>query len=61
MGKLTVGLALLIAIQLSLSAGNAWHTGFFLTPPAEKIKIQEKSPSKKLKEKTQLLGGLSLS
>ena len=34
--------------------------GFFLTPPAEKTKTQGQNSSKKLKEKTQPLGGLSL-
>ena len=33
---------------------------FFLTPPAEKTKTQGQNSSKKLKEKTQPLGGLSL-
>ena len=34
--------------------------GFFLTPPAEKTKTQGQNSSKKLKQKTQPLGGLSL-
>ena len=33
---------------------------FFLTPPAEKTKTQGQNSSKKLKKKTQPLGGLSL-
>ena len=37
-----------------------FSTGFFLTPPAEKTKTQGQNSSKKLKEKTQPLGGLSL-
>ena len=36
------------------------NTGFFLSPPAEKTKTQEQNSSKKLKKKTQPLGGLSL-
>ena len=36
------------------------NSGFFLTPPAEKTKTQGQNSSKKLKEKTQPLGGLSL-
>ena len=43
MGKLTVGLALLIAIKSSLSAGNAWHTGFFLYWPPNKLKLKNKA------------------
>ena len=35
-------------------------SGFFLTPPAEKTKTQGQNSSKKLKKKTQPLGGLSL-
>ena len=35
-------------------------TGFFLTPAAEKTKTQGQNSSKKLKEKTQPLGGRSL-
>ena len=34
--------------------------GFFLTPAAEKTKTQGQNSSKKLKEKTQPLGGRSL-
>ena len=34
--------------------------GFFLTLPAEKTKTQGQNSSKKLKKKTQPLGGLSL-
>ena len=34
--------------------------GFFLTPPAEKTKTLGQNSSKKLKEKTQPLGGHSL-
>ena len=34
--------------------------GFFSTPPAKKTKTQGQNSSKKLKEKTQPLGGLSL-
>ena len=36
------------------------NPGFFLTPPAEKTKTQGQNSSKKLKKKTQPLGGLSL-
>ena len=50
---------------------NAFHSFFsqklqegnsrlFLTPPAEKTKTQGQNSSKKLKKKTQPLGGLSL-
>ena len=35
-------------------------SGFFLTPAAEKTKTQGQNSSKKLKEKTQPLGGRSL-
>ena len=36
------------------------RAGFFLTPAAEKTKTQGQNSSKKLKEKTQPLGGRSL-
>ena len=39
---------------------NDLYQAFFLTPPAEKTKTQGQNSSKKLKEKTQPLGGLSL-
>ena len=44
----------IISTPFSLSAG------FFLTPAAEKTKTQGQNSSKKLKEKTQPLGGRSL-
>ena len=40
--------------------GKATIPGFFLTPPAEKTKTQGQNSSKKLKKKTQPLGGLFL-
>ena len=40
--------------------GTRSKTGFFLTPPAEKTTSQGQNSSKKLKEKTQPFGGLSL-
>ena len=36
------------------------NAGFFLTPPAEKTQTQGQNSSKKLKKKTQPLGGLFL-
>ena len=40
--------------------GHGAISGFFLTPPAQKTKTQGQNSSKKLKKKTQPLGGLSL-
>ena len=49
-----------IRIRLKKTMKSVLRTGFFLTPAAEKTKTQGQNSSKKLKEKTQPLGGRSL-
>ena len=53
-------LRLALRASLARSWGHPIRQAFFLTPPAEKTKTQGQNSSKKLKEKTQPLGGLSL-
>ena len=51
----------MVAIRLVIGQSDRpVNTGFFLTPAAKKTKTQGQNSSKKLKEKTQPLGGLSL-